>query len=138
MATTADLYDANCGVYTYDADADLVACYSCSTGYYLLENVVGPAVDDLFSYCFAYEIEGCSTYATTGASRTAAAALADVWCVDCGMGYTLIQTTTDTINGDSDVVLGYCGANSRWIIEEDICLNYAKPNFNTDLYLVCS
>lgn len=105
----------------------------------MLVDVVGPAEDDLFTFCFKYEIEGCSTYATTGADRLTAADLDDVWCMHCADDtYTLIQTTTDTIDDIADVSLGYCGADSRWIIETDVCLNYAKPNFNTDLYLVCS
>lgn len=138
LATTAALYDANCGVYTYDADPDLVECYTCASGYYLLTNVVGPAANDLFTFCFKYEIEGCSTYATTGTDAPTAAALADVWCMTCGNAYTLIQTATDAIDGNADVPLGYCGADSRgWIVETSVCLNYAKPNFNTDLYLVC-
>lgn len=137
MATTAALYDANCDKYIYNSNADLVACDTCKANYYLLSNVVGPADGNLFSFCFNYEIEGCTTYATTGTDMDVAAALADVWCKTCDSDYTLLQSTTATINELTDTVIGYCALTTRWIIDDDVCLNYQKPNFKTDLYLVC-
>lgn len=116
LASTAALYDANCQKYTYNANPDLSACDTCKTNYYLLSGVVGPASGDSFDFCFKYEIEGCSTYATTGADGPTAAGLTDVWCTNCATGYTLIQTTTDTINAVADTSMGYCGVTGRWII----------------------
>lgn len=138
LATTDAGYDANCDKYIYDATPANVVCDTCKTKFYKLAGVNGPGASDLWNYCFKYNIEGCTTYATTSTTRTLAMAAADVTCSACANTYTLIQTDTATIYNVPSTAIGYCGLTNRWINEPLLCLKYAKPDLDNVLSLTCA